>query len=125
MKRKLCIDAVHGIDQKILLVQKQIHVLTTLQQDSQLAKILGESNAMIKKLNDEVNTSTFADTIRLIQESDANNEQLAQLLESSGGKANDAELEKEFQNLVLEDTPTLVTPPKEAPKEKKKEVIVA
>ena len=83
-KRQLCKEMMTGIDQKILLIQKQLNIINTQKEDLQLSEVLKDSNRLIDRLNREIDVNVFAEAINLVEDSESTQLQLTEIMEKVG-----------------------------------------
>ena len=98
-KKKICLNTNKNIDGKIMLIEKQINLIQSAQEDREFINTVKESNSLLRELKNQVDTNELTKAINMIQEGENDQNEINGIMNQLGIEQNDEELERELEAL--------------------------
>jgi len=98
-KMRVCEEMTKKLDDRILLVEKQLQNITTMKQDIAFGSILAKSNELLRILSKEVDSKSLQEAIEVMNNYDESSNELTDLLNRFGNVTNDTDILKDYERL--------------------------
>ncbi len=98
-KMRVCEEMTKKLDDRILLVEKQLQNITTMKQDIAFGAVLAKSNELLRTLSQEVDSKSLQEAIEVMNNYDENSNEFSDLLKRFGNVTNDNEILKDYERL--------------------------
>lgn len=98
-KKKICENTNKNIDGKILLLQKQINLIKSAQEDREFINTIKESNNLLRELKNQVDTNELTKALDMVKDGENDQNEINGIMQELGMEQNEEELERELEEL--------------------------
>ena len=98
-KMRVCEEMTKKLDDRILLVEKQLQNIINMKQDIAFSSILAKSNELLRTLSKEVDSKSLQEAMEVMNNYDESSNEITDLLNRFGNVTNDNEILKDYERL--------------------------
>ncbi len=98
-KMRVCEEMTKKLDDRILLVEKQLQNIFTMKQDIAFSSVLAKSNELLRNLSKEVDSKSLQEAIEVMNNFDESSNEITDLLNRFGSVTNDSDILKDYEQL--------------------------
>ncbi len=98
-KMRICQEMTKKIDDRIMIVEKQLFHIRNMQEDIQFNQVLAKGTELLRNLSKEVDTKSFQNAMDIMTNYEESSSEVNNLLVQFGNVTNDSEIVKEYDNL--------------------------